>query len=324
MNIVIAAPIKEKFQKEIENRFKDESIFWLEEMDDEKRQETLKKADVVLSRNIVGDIRKEELPLLEGPAMVQTTRTGVDHLDFRTLPEHIHLYCNSGGWVRGIAESAAGMIIALNRCLREQLYDLQHGNFHILGYHQKLLSEQTVLIAGFGGIGQAVAEVLAPFGCRLTAVSRHLPESPLLQKAYTMDQLEEAAGEADVLVLALPLTKETEEIIDSHVLSLMKEDSMLVDVARARLIDRKALLEKVRNYPHFHVAMDVWWEENEEYPKEGDPLLSYPNVIGSAHNAEMSSTAHKEAVMNALSNIRAFLDGKPLVGKVNREEYVRK
>ena len=129
--------------------------------------------------------------------------------------------------------------------------------------------------------------------------------------------------EADILVLALPFTKETEGLISRHILSLMKEDSLLVDVARAQLIDREALLDKVKNNPRFHVAMDVWWEENEAYPKNGDPLLAYPNVIGSAHNAEMSSTAHREALMNALHNIRAFMDGKPVKGKVNREEYRR-
>lgn len=321
MNIVIAPPIKETYEKDIRTLFPDAALFWLEELDEEKRKKALEKADVVLSRNIVGDIRKEEIPLLAKPAMVQTTRTGVDHLDFKKLPKDIHLYCNSGGWARGIAESACGMIIALNRCLREQLQDLQQGKFHILGYHQKLLSEQTVLIAGFGGIGQALAEVLSPFHCRLTAISRHLPKSPLLDKAYTMDQLEEAVKEADVLVLALPFTKETEGLISRHILSLMKEDSLLVDVARAQLIDREALLDKVKNNPRFHVAMDVWWEENEAYPKDGDPLLAYPNVIGSAHNAEMSSTAHREALMNALHNIRAFLDGKPVKGKVNRMEY---
>ena len=323
MNIVIAPSIKETCEKEILSLFPDASISWLEELDEKERKEALEKADIVLSRNIVGDIRKDEIPLLSRPSIVQTTRTGVDHLDFKKLPESIRLYCNSGGWARGIAESACGMIIALNRCLREQLHDLKQGEFHILGYHQKLLSEQTVLIAGFGGIGQAVAEVLFPFHCRLAAISRRRPKSPLLDKAYTMEELEKAVKEADVLVLALPLTKETEGIISRHILSLMKDDAMIVDVARAHLIEREALLEKVKTCPHFHVAMDVWWEENEAYPRDGDPLLAFPNVIGSAHNAEMSRTAHREALMNALENIRAFMDGKPVKGKVNREEYRR-
>lgn len=211
--------------------------------------------------------------------MVQTTRTGVDHLDFRTLPKGIRLYCNAGGWARGIAESACGMIIALNRCLREQLYDLQRGEFHILGYHQKLLSEETVLIAGFGGIGQAVAEVLHPFHCHLTAISRHLPKSPLLAKAYTMDDLEEAVKEADVLVLALPFSKETEGIISRHILSLMKEDSMVVDVARARLIDRKALLDKVKIIP---VSMWPWMcggRKMKPIPRMETPSLPTPMCL---------------------------------------------
>lgn len=83
MNIVIAPPIKETYEKDIRTLFPNAALFWLEELDEEKRKKALEKADVVLSRNIVGDIRKEEIPLLAKPAMVQTTRTGVDHLDFK-------------------------------------------------------------------------------------------------------------------------------------------------------------------------------------------------------------------------------------------------
>lgn len=83
MNIVIAPPIKETYEKDIRTLFPDAALFWLEDLDEEKRKKALEKADVVLSRNIVGDIRKEEIPLLAKPAMVQTTRTGVDHLDFK-------------------------------------------------------------------------------------------------------------------------------------------------------------------------------------------------------------------------------------------------
>jgi phosphoglycerate dehydrogenase-like enzyme len=97
MNFVIAPPIKETYEKDIRTLFPDAALFWLEELDEEKRKKALEKADVVLSRNIVGDIRKEEIPLLAKPAMVQTTRTGVDHLDFKKLPKDIRLYCNSGG-----------------------------------------------------------------------------------------------------------------------------------------------------------------------------------------------------------------------------------
>lgn len=259
MHIAISAPIKKDFQKEVEALFPACQISWMEEMEEEERLHAIRTADVVLTHNIVGDLTKEEQKLLGHPRMVQTTRTGVDHLAMAALPSDMKLYCNAGGWARGIAESTVGMIIALNRCLREQLRDLQQGEFHILGYHQKSLAEQTVLIAGFGGIGKAVARALHPFGCRLEAVSRHQPQSPLLQVAYTMKDFDHALAAADVLVLALPHSKETDRLIDARRLSLMKKDAMIVDVSRAGLIDHEALLDHVRDHPDFHVAMDVWW-----------------------------------------------------------------
>lgn len=322
MHIAIAAPIKKNFQKEAESLFPDCQISWMEDLGAEERLSAMRRADVVLSHNIVGDLTTEEQALLGGPRMVQTTRTGVDHLSMHALPADMQLYCNAGGWARGIAESTVGMIIALNRCLREQLIDLQQGIFHILGYHQKSLSEQTVLIAGFGGIGQAVAKALSPFGCRIETVSRHEVVSPLVYRSHFMTELAEAVRQADVLVLALPHSKETDKIIDAAILGQMKKDAMIVDVSRAGLIDHKALLERVKAYPHFHVAMDVWWGEHDQYPKDGDPILQYPNVIGSAHNAEMNAMAEQEAIRNALLNIRNFLDGKPVKGYVHKEEYL--
>ncbi len=322
MQIAISAPIKEEFQQEVDALFPDCQIAWMEEMDAAERKQAIETADVLLSHNLVGDLSTDELALLDQPKMVQTTRTGVDHLRMDQLPKGMQLYCNAGGWARGIAESTVGMIIALNRCLREQLMDLRKGEFHILGYHQKSLLEQTVLIAGFGGIGQAVAKALAPFGCRLEAISRHTPQSPLLAASYEMKEWDTAVAKADVLVLALPHSKETDRIVDAHVLSLMKEDAMIVDVSRAGLIDHEALVERVKHFPHFHVAMDVWWGEHDQYPKDGDPLLAYPNVIGSAHNAEMNSRCNEEAIRNALQNIRDFLDGKPVKGYIHKEEYL--
>ena len=322
MHIAISAPIKEKFEEEVQTLFPDCEISWLEDLGVAERLAALKAADVVLTHNIVGDLTENEQALLGHPRMVQTTRTGVDHLSMQSLPADMQLYCNAGGWARGIAESTVGMIIALNRCLREQLIDLQQGKFQILGYHQKSLLEQTVLIAGFGGIGQAVAKALAPFGCRIETISRHEVVSPLVSKSYVMKDLVEAVSQADVLVLALPHSKETDKIIDAAVLEKMKEDAMIVDVSRAGLIDHEALLERVKAYPHFHVAMDVWWGEHDQYPKNGEPILQYPNVIGSAHNAEMNAMAETEAIQNALENIRAFLDGKPVKGYVHKEEYL--
>ena len=320
--MVIAAPLKKGFQKDIETLFSDCQISWLEDMGKEERLQAVEMADVVLSHNIVGDLTEEEQALLGKPLMVQTTRTGVDHLPMQKLPRDMKLYCNAGGWAKGIAESTVGMIIALNRCLREQLDDLQQGVFHILGYHQKSLREQTVLIAGYGGIGQAVAQVLLPFGCRIETISRHEVVSPMVHHSYLMGDLVKAVRQADVLVLALPHSKETDKIIDASILQEMKEDAMIVDVSRAGLIDHEALLERVKRYPHFHVAMDVWWGEHDKYPKNGDPILQYPNVIGSAHNAEMNRLAEKEAIGHALANIRAFLDGKPVKGYIHKEEYL--
>lgn len=319
--VFIAAPIKNEFQKEIETLFADCEILWGEDLSAEERKEGIANCDALLASKLITEMNEEEKALLDKPKFVQTLMTGVDHLDFSKLPENIPLHSNAGGWAEGIAESVLGMILAVNRCLREQTAALGRGIFDKPGYPLKNLKDQKILILGFGGIGQACAKILAPFGMKISAISHRLPKSELLENAYTMESLHEALKETDILLLAVPLTKETRGIIGEKELSFMKKDATIVNVARAGLIDKEAIEKHVAEHPTFHLAMDVWWKEFKNYPAEGEKILQYPNVIGSTHNSELSSSALGLSVKNAISNVRNFLDGKPTFGKINKDLY---
>lgn len=93
MRIAISAPIKKDFQKEAEALFPDCQLLWMEDLPEEEQLHAIRTADVVLTHNIVGDLTKEEQQLLGHPRMVQTTRTGVDHLSMAELPSDMKLYC---------------------------------------------------------------------------------------------------------------------------------------------------------------------------------------------------------------------------------------
>lgn len=320
--ITIAPKLKKLFLKKAESTFPDCRVIWLEDLDEKERLEAVSHTDLLLAAKITDELTAEEKQLLDRPKMVQTILTGADHHDFRKLPKGIPLYCNAGGWAHGIAESTLGMIICNNRCLREQTEELSRGVFNATGHNQKLLCEQTFLILGFGGIGQAVAKVLKPFGGKVYAIGRTAPASDLLNGGFAMKDLKEILPQADVLILSLPKTKETEGIINKETLSLMKEDAQIIDVARAALIDYEDILSHIKTHPLFHLSMDVWWKEFDSYPSKGYEILKYPNVTGSAHNAEKTSFALEEAVSNAFGNMRNFLDGKPVKGKVKISEYM--
>lgn len=320
--ITIAPKLKKLFLRKAESTFPDCQVVWLEDLDEKERLDAISHTDLLLAAKITDELTAGEKQLLDRPKMVQTILTGADHHDFHVLPKGIPLYCNVGGWAHGIAESALGMIICNNRCLREQTEELSRGIFNAAGHNQKLLCEQTALILGFGGIGKAIAKILRPFGGKIHAIGRTPPVSDLLDGGFAMKDLKEIIPEADILILSLPKTKETEGIIDKEILSLMKEDAQIIDVARAALINYEDILTHIRTHPLFHLSMDVWWQEFDNYPKEGYEILKYPNVTGSAHNAEKTSFALNEAVTNAFGNMRNFIDGKPVKGKVRISEYL--
>lgn len=322
--VCIAAKLKKEYAPLITDILKNYRVLWLEDMDPASRLNALKNADAVLAALLTMEFSDEEKKVLASAGMVQTMSAGVDQIDFGEVTEKINLYSNVGGWAHAMAEHALAMALGCTRMLRPQTEALQKGVFKITGYPMRLLGQCTVLIVGWGGIGKAAAKLFAPFGCRLLALGRTAPCDSRLARGYARSELKEALAQTDIVLLSIPHSNLTHHMIDAEALSAMKEDAILVNVARAELIDHDALYSHLQSHPKFFAALDVWWQERRHYPAEGDPLIWLPNVIGSAHNSYVSPTARAEAVTNALNNVVAYLEGRLTKGRVKIDEYRKK
>jgi len=290
--------------------------------DDEVR-EVLGQADVLLGWHL-----GEELPAgtLQDSArlrFVQLLSAGADSVDYAALPERLLLASNVGAYAQPMAEYVMAVTLALARRLPQRHAEMARGEF---GMWKPVLTLDGALcvILGFGGIGKATARMMRAFGARIHAVNTSGASSEPTDFIGTLADLDQVLAEADVLVVALPLTRSTRGLIGARELALMKPEAILVNVGRAAIVQEQALYEHLRDHPDFCAGLDAWWHE----PGPGSafsteyPFFDLPNMIGSPHNSGVTDGALQVGVRMAAENVRRFLRGEAVIGVVRREEYL--
>jgi phosphoglycerate dehydrogenase-like enzyme len=158
--------------------------------------------------------------------------------------------------------------------------------------------------------------LLRAFGARVVAVTRTGQAAEDADRIAAIADLDSALAEADVVVLALPLTLSTRGLIGARELSLMKTGAILVNVARGPVIDQAALYEHLRTHQDFSAGIDTWWAEPAgDAPFRTDyPFLELPNVLGSPHNSSIITGAMISAARHAALNVRRYLRGEQVSG----------
>lgn len=174
------------------------------------------------------------------------------------------------------------------------------------------LGETTIGLVGLGGIGCEVARLAAPFGPRLVAVRRRpgVGETPAGVKVLGgLDALPELLSMSDYVVLALPLTAQTEAVINEDTLRSARRGSWLINVARGALVDERALVRALRDGPLGGAILDTF---RQEPLPENSPLYRLSNCIVTPHTS-WSSRAVIERTLDVFSeNLRRYRAGEPL------------
>jgi phosphoglycerate dehydrogenase-like enzyme len=231
-----------------------------------------------------------------------------------------------GVFSRPIAEYVLMMILSVSRRLPQLLELQRERTWQPLEGAE--LRDVTVGIVGLGSIGRAVGALATAFGCRVVAVRRR-PDGAatgeasgdektfgevMLDRVGGPETLPELLGESDFIVLAAPLTPETEDMINDETLALVKPGAWLINVARGRLIDERALLRALRDGPLGGAVLDTF--RDEPLP----PMSSFydlPNVIVTPHTAWSSGRVLDRSVELFCDNLRRFATGEPLLNVVD-------
>ena len=189
--------------------------------------------------------------------------------------------------------------------------NLKHGEFN-QGSANRMLRGGVCGILGFGNVGVATARLMRAFGMKIHAINRRGASDEPTDWIATADLLDEMLRVADVLVISAALTTATEGLIGARELDLMKENAILINVARGEIIDEGALYAHLVAHPHFFAGIDAWWVEPVRHGRfaMGHPFLDLPNVIGSPHNSAGGGAWRDEYLRRAVQNCRRAVLGE--------------
>jgi phosphoglycerate dehydrogenase-like enzyme len=297
------------------------AVVYLTELDETARSEALRNAGVLLTFNTSKELRPGEAKLLDGARLIQFMIGGVDFIPLGELPEGVPVATNGGGYAESMAEHALAMTLAAAKRLVLEHENLKRGQFNQFT-RNRMLAGRVCGIFGFGGIGAATAELMHGIGMRVHAINRHGRTDQRVEWIGTPERLNELLGAADVLLISAPLTRATYGLIGTAELRRMKDDAILVNLARGEIVQERALYDHLVSHPNFTACIDAWWVEPVRHGefRIDQPFLDLPNVIASPHNSAQGGRAHDVSLRRAVENCRRALTGEAPLHLIGLDE----
>ncbi len=284
---------------------------YLTDLDDAGRVDALRTADALLART-TRELRQGEIALLKDVRLVQFINAGIDFVPLAEMPAGVLVATNGGAYAEPMAEHALAMALAGAKRLLVEHAALARGEFNQFA-RNRMLAGGVCGILGFGGIGIATARLARGVGMRVHAINRRGYSDEPTDWIGTPDQLDTLLEASDLLVICTPLTPATLGMIGAAQLARMKDDAILVNVARGEIVDERALYQRLVAYPKFTACIDAWWIEPIRHGtfRMDQPFMTLPNVIGSPHNsaAAISGTG-AVGLQRAIANIKRALAGE--------------
>jgi phosphoglycerate dehydrogenase-like enzyme len=217
--------------------------------------------------------------------------------------------CGKGVYAEATGEHALLLALALLRDLPRRV---RAGRWEPRG--GRSLFDRRVTIVGGGGIGEVLLRLLEPFRCDVTVIRRRAAPMRGASSVLGRDGLHGALTTAEVVFLALPLTPETTGVFGRDELLLMREDAILVNVARGAHVVTDDLVAALRDGDIAGAALDV--TDPEPLPAD-HPLWSEPRCLITPHTANTPEMVRPAIEARIRENVRRFGAGEPLIGTVD-------
>ena len=250
--------------------------------------------------------------------VVANVATGYDNFDLPAATERGGLMSNTPRVLEETtADLAFALILAVSRRVVESGQDASAGRWgpwdplKWLGHD---VHHQTLGIVGLGKIGHQVAKRAKGFDMRVlyTAKGRHLEDEQELGVEYAQ-ALHELLGEADFVSLHVPLTDQTQHLIDAKALRAMKRTAYLINTSRGEVVDQEALVEALKDGVIAGAGLDVMTPE----PLPPDhPLYGFSNVVMTPHIGSATVATRRRMTLMAAENAIAACNGTPMSGRL--------
>jgi lactate dehydrogenase-like 2-hydroxyacid dehydrogenase len=254
--------------------------------------------------------------------VVSNMAVGYDNIDVEACTRRgIPVGNTPGVLTEGTADLSMALLLAAARRLPEASRDAREGRWTTwspTGWLGADLDGATFGIVGMGKIGTAVARRAHAFGVKLVYTNRSPCPEVEEELGATRLPLEQLLAESDFVSLHVPLTPETEGLIDAQALRTMKPTAILVNAARGPVVVSEDLLQALREGWIASAALDV--TDPEPLPPS-DPLYDQPNCIITPHIGSATKNTRRRMAELACDNLLAGLEGKPLPHCVNPRVY---
>ncbi|TQS70650.1 D-2-hydroxyacid dehydrogenase [Ornithinibacillus gellani] len=302
MTILFSAKLSEQHQQMLTKRFPKETFLFYHNMDEAKQD--LERTKVLVTYG--EDFDEELLAKAKKLEWIMVISAGLDKLPLQKIAERDILLTN----VRGIhkipmAEYVISMLLQVYRNEKALIENEKEHVWERRGLPQEI-SEQTMLVAGTGAIGQEVARLAKAFRMKTIGVSRSGRTVTHFDENYPVADLKKVLPEADFVVSVLPSTDETRHLFTMEHFRSMKDHTVFVNIGRGDLVESEVLIQAIKEQEIAHAILDV--AEEEPLPHD-HPLWEVENITITPHASGVSPKYLDRSLAIFMENLEAYVNG---------------
>ncbi len=295
----------------IEEEVKGERLVWVEDGE-------AAEVEVLLA---MGKVSREQMVAMPKLVLIQTLSDGYDAVDVEAATE-LGIYVSYApgeetGNSDSVAEYAVMLLMAASRQLNGAIAQMRHGDS--AKTVSASLAGKTVLVVGLGDIGNKVVQRLRGFEVKLLGVDRTAGKGPMDVPTRPLEELKDALGEADAVVICLRGSKENTHLFDAKMLAAMRPGAVLVNIARGTIVDETALLEAVKS-GRLLAGIDVLEKEPVD---KGSELLGLAGMFLTPHVAGMTDITLQGTAEYVGSVVKKYKGGEKIKSVLNEPEKGR-
>lgn len=261
----------------------------------------------------------------KGVKIIALRCAGFNNVDVEAAKQHGIKVCRVPAYSpQAVAEHAVAMMLTLNRKTHKAYNRVREQNFALNGLLGFDVYGKTVGVIGTGNIGNAFCKIMLGFGCRVLAFDL-LVNKELETLGVEYKPLIELFEAADIVSLHCPLNEQTKHLINQQTIAMMKKGVMLINTSRGGLVHTKDVVAALKNGTIGYLGIDVYEQEDKLFFKdlsgsiiEDDTiqrLMSFPNVLITAHQAFFTNEALTQIASTTLNNVQELYTKGNLTNK---------